>query len=70
MMNEIRNKNQIEMGLATIAKANCRRRSQKRQKRAQWWFHQMRVLVDGAIDWKPAETETPQQTQLALSRGE
>ena len=68
-MIENMNKKQMEMGLATTAKANCRRRSQQRKKRAQWWFQQMRSVVNSAIDWKPAPERT-EQRQLALSRGE
>jgi len=68
-MNETMNKKQMEMGLATTAKANCRRRSQQRKKRAQWWFQQMRSVVNNAIDWKPA-IEPTEQRHLALSRSE
>lgn len=63
-------KQQLEMGLATTAKANCRRRSQQRKKRAQWWFQQMRGLVDSAIDWKPAPDEPREQSCLGLSRSQ
>jgi len=68
-MKENITKKQMEMGLETAARANCRRRSQQRKKRAQWWFHQMRTVVNSAIDWKPAP-EAPEPRQLALIRGE
>jgi hypothetical protein len=62
------NKEQLEMGLGTNAKARWQRRGQQRQKRAQWWFQQMRLLVNSAIDWKPAPPARPEQTFLILSR--
>jgi hypothetical protein len=62
------NKKQIEMGLETNVKSRCRRRSQQRQKRAQWWFQQMRTLVNNAIDWQPAPQARQEQTCLTLSR--
>ena len=68
-MIENMNKKQMEMGLATTAKANCRRRSQQRQKRAQWWFHQMRMVVNSAIDWQPVPPARPEQPDLALGKG-
>jgi len=65
---KIMNKEQLEMGLGTNAR-NRRRQAQPRQKRAQWWFQQMRMLVNSAIDWKPAPPARPEQTYLTLSRG-
>ncbi len=58
-------KQQLEMGLAANLRPDCRRRSQHRKKRAQWWFQQMRVLVDSAVDWKPV-LERPEQSMLGL----
>jgi hypothetical protein len=63
------NKEQLEMGLGANVKAQqCPRRSQQRRQRAQWWFHQMRVLVNSAVDWKPAPPARPEQTYLSLPR--
>ncbi len=58
------------MGLGGNAKSRCRARGQQGRKRAQWWFNQMRVLVNGAVDWKPAPSTNPEQTVMRLSRGE
>ncbi len=33
----------------------------KRPTRAQWWFRQMREVVDKAFDWQPAPPARPQQ---------
>ena len=69
-MNENSNvKKQLEMGLNANGRPVCRRRGHQRQKRAQWWFQQMRGLVDSAVDWKPAP-ENPEQAILGLSRKE
>ena len=64
------NKEQMEMGLGNNAKPNCRRPGQQRRRRAQWWFQQMRVLVNSAVDWRPAPPARPEQTYFTLSRSE
>jgi len=71
-MNESLNMNtrQLEMGLVGKAKSRCRARGQQGRKRAQWRFNQMRVLVNSAVDWKPAPSTSPEQMVLRLSRGE
>src|SRR5260221_638840 len=71
-MNESLNMNtrQLEMGLGAKAKGRCRARGPQGRKRAQWWFSQMRVLVNNAVDWKPAPPSGPEQTVAGLSRGE
>jgi len=35
--------------------------------RAQWWFEQMRRMVDRALDWRPTPPPRPEQTWLTLS---
>ena len=39
---------------------------QKRMARAHWWFSQMRLVVNRAIDWEPAGEPRPEQTYLGL----
>ncbi len=36
-----------------------------RRTRAQWWFQQMRQVVDHALDWEPAPVPRPEQMVLA-----
>ncbi len=64
------NKQQLEMGLAGNFKSNCRPIGRQRRKRAQWWFSQMRVLVNSAIDWNAAPSARSEQTSFPLSPGE
>jgi hypothetical protein len=59
-MNEIA---QMELGLAG---KTGRGRSRKKA-RAQWWFSQMRRVVDAAMEWKPAPDARPEQVYLSLS---
>jgi len=30
-------------------------------RRAQWWFHRMRQIVDSALDWQAAPSPRPEQ---------
>ncbi|HAM71459.1 MAG TPA: hypothetical protein DCM86_07445 [Verrucomicrobiales bacterium] len=41
-------------------------RHQRRRGRAQWWFQQMRLAVDRAVDWTPAPVARPEQTYMPL----
>ena len=62
---------QIEMSLETSALPRCHRRIRpQRRNRAQWWFQQMRLLVNSAIDWTPAPPARPEQIHLVLARKE
>ena len=36
-------------------------RPQRRLGRANWWFQQMREVVDKAMDWQPAPPARPEQ---------
>jgi hypothetical protein len=53
---EMRNMNTKQLEMSLEAKALGRRPngSRARRQRAQWWFDQMRVVVDAAFDWKSA----------------
>jgi hypothetical protein len=63
------NTQQIEMSFGTglagrkIA-PQCQRRS-----RARWWFGQMRLVVESAVDWKSVPPPPPEQTRLGLVPG-
>lgn len=41
---------------------------QRRQKRAQWWFTQMRTVVDRAFDWQSDPPARPDQVFLQLGQ--
>ena len=56
--------NQLELGIA-----GRRSRGQARQRRAQranWWFTQMRRVVDRAVAWPPPPAR-PEQVHLVLA---
>jgi hypothetical protein len=58
---------QIEMSLDS--KTQCPRRpfrSRERRQRAQWWFNQMRMVVDAAIDWKTTAPAQPAE-QMSMT---
>ena len=55
---------QIELTLPSAGVKKSARPARKRERRqkAQWWFNQMRMVVDAAFDWKsapPAHAEPP-----------
>jgi hypothetical protein len=51
------NTNQMELGLKARQSRHAARPRQQRQQRAQWWFAQMRRVVDTALEWKPQKLE-------------
>ena len=62
---------QMELSLAEAAAAaaaanRCPRggRRDRRFNRANWWFNQMRQVVEHAIDWEPAPRFQPEQIWL------
>jgi hypothetical protein len=58
--------NQMELGFEQqqlSARGNERNR---RQTRADWWFRQMRRVVDLAMEWRPTPPARPQQSYLVL----
>jgi hypothetical protein len=61
------NSNQMELGLdsKTALRAAAARR-QNRLQRAQWWFKQMRRVVNNAMDWPPASNGRPEQGYINL----
>lgn len=60
------NSEQLELGLnGKLISAPARRES--RMKRAQWWFGQMRQLVNSAVDWTAAPEPRAEQAWLEIS---
>ncbi|MBI3871141.1 MAG: hypothetical protein HY299_21635 [Verrucomicrobia bacterium] len=58
---------QIEMNFNRTSSAECRAvRGQRRRHRARWWFQQMRLAVDKAMDWKPVPPPRPEQIYMPL----
>ncbi|HTA30598.1 MAG TPA: hypothetical protein VK731_08925 [Candidatus Cybelea sp.] len=62
------NQKQLELGLAGANR--CPRAIQRERKfnRANWWFSQMRHVVDGAFEWEPTPRFQPEQILLADAR--
>ncbi len=60
--------NQMELGFEQQQlSANGRARHSSRQTRADWWFRQMRRVVDLAMEWRPAPRARHQQSYMVLS---
>ena len=51
------NTNQLQFSLKAKQVRSTARQKQQRQQRAQWWFAQMRRVVDTAMEWKPQKAE-------------
>jgi hypothetical protein len=62
-------KEQIELSFDASCRFQPVIRRQRRPGRAQWWFQQMRAVVDRALDWQPAPPPRPEQIYLTLARG-
>ncbi len=61
------NSNQMELGLdAKTALRGAAARRQNRLQRAQWWFGQMRRVVNGAMDWPARSNGRPEQVYINL----
>ena len=52
---------QMELVLGKANVCNSAKRPQRRMSRANWWFQQMREVVDKAVDWQPSRPARPQQ---------
>ncbi|HEY3861938.1 MAG TPA: hypothetical protein VGO59_08625 [Verrucomicrobiae bacterium] len=50
--NQIR---QMELGLEAKSARRQRQNRRQRRQRAQWWFSQMRRVVDATLEWRPEE---------------
>lgn len=62
--------NQMELTLNSRAVRLSRMARQKRRQRAQWWFSQMRRVVDAAMEWRPSPSARPEQVYLTLTSKE
>jgi hypothetical protein len=51
------NTNQMELSLKEKRVRATAAQKQRRQQRAQWWFAQMRRVVDTSLEWKPQKAE-------------
>ncbi|HZV36268.1 MAG TPA: hypothetical protein VFB72_16950 [Verrucomicrobiae bacterium] len=60
-------KNQAQLELELAGANRCPRVMQREQRmnRANWWFNQMRRLVDQAFEWEPAPRFRPEQILLS-----
>jgi hypothetical protein len=64
------NTQQIEMSFGALQAGRKSGAVQyQRRSHARWWFGQMRLVVESAIDWKSAPPPPPEQTHLTLVPG-
>jgi hypothetical protein len=58
---------QMELGLNGKPRRLARQARRQRRQRAQWWFAQMRRVVQGAMEWRPESQGRPAQVYLELA---
>jgi len=58
---------QMEMSFGQVNRFGSRR--QRKQTRAQWWFHRMRQIVDRATDWQSTPPPRPVQIWFPAAEG-
>jgi hypothetical protein len=58
--------NQMELGMRNQIRNQHRNVRNERRKRAQWWFAQMRRVVELALPAQPVASARPEQTYLRL----
>jgi hypothetical protein len=58
------NQKQLELELAAAKRCPSVVRREQRLKRANWWFGQMRQIVDRAFEWEPAPRFQAEQILL------
>ena len=56
---------ELRLDAKTFRAARLARR--RRRQRAQWWFGQMRRVVNAAIEWQPSPPARPAQVYLHLA---
>jgi hypothetical protein len=61
---------QLELGFDGSCAFPALIRQPRRLSRAQWWFAQMRAVVDCAFDWKPAPEPRPEQIWFPGTHGQ
>ena len=59
--------NQMELGLEAQQFSSSVSERHRRQTRADWWFRQMRHVVDLAMEWRPKPPARPQQSYMVLN---
>ena len=59
---------QMELGIEKQAAIRGSKPRQASSRRAGWWFHRMREVVDKAMDFKPRPAPPAHQTSLTLER--
>jgi hypothetical protein len=57
----------MELRLDARAFRAARQARRRRRQRAQWWFGQMRRVVNAAIEWQPSPPARPAQVYLTLA---
>ena len=63
----MRRTDQMELGLnAKYGAGGVALRRQKSAQRAQWWFQQMRRVVQAAVDWPSSPAARPEQVYIKL----
>jgi hypothetical protein len=62
-------KQQMEMSLPSPASCRSASAGRNRRSRAQWWFHQMRLVVDRADDWSASANATAPEPSSSGTRG-
>jgi hypothetical protein len=62
------NQKQLELGLAGANRCPRSVQRERRLNRANWWFNQMRQVVDRAFDWEPTPRSQPEQIWLTEER--
>jgi hypothetical protein len=60
---------QMELGFGNVRANHSPHHRRARRVRAQWWFDQMRQVVNRALDWEPAPEPRPTQIWLEASAG-
>jgi hypothetical protein len=60
------NTKQMELRLEAKRVRVSDRQKQNPKQRAQWWFSQMRRVVDAALEWQPTPSGRREQVYLAL----
>jgi hypothetical protein len=56
---------QMELSLEAKSGRRARQARRQRRQRAQWWFAQMRRVVETAMEWRPENQGRPAQVYLA-----
>jgi hypothetical protein len=57
----------MELSLVSKSHRLARQARRQRRERAQWWFAQMRRVVDAAMEWRPETQGRPAQVYLGLT---